>query len=88
MTAGTCRSCGAAVIWAPVAATGGLMPLDVQTELAPSAKLIAYNDETGLCRVLKQADVREALLHAGPNVSFHRSHFATCPQAERWRTRA
>lgn len=61
------------------------MPLDVQTEVVPAAKLIAYNDETGLCRVLKDGDVREALLYAGPNVTFHRSHFATCPQAQEWR---
>lgn len=85
MGEGKCRSCGAAVIWAPLAATGGLMPLDVQTELAPAPKLVAYNDETGLARVLGKGDVREALLHAGPNVTFHQSHFATCPQAREWR---
>lgn len=76
---GKCRSCGAAVIWAPAAATGGLMALDAQTELAPADRLIAFNDETGLCRLLKGSDVREALLHADPNVTFHQNHFATCP---------
>ena len=87
MSDGKCRSCGADVIWSPVATNGGLMPLDKQTELAPEAKLVAYNDETGLCRVLKQADVREALLFAEPNVTFHQSHFATCIAAAKCSSR-
>jgi len=79
-----CRSCGASIIWAPVAATGGLMPLDVQTELAPAEKLVAFNQDTGLCRVLKRADMHDAW-HADPHVTFHQSHFATCPESAKWR---
>jgi len=79
-----CKSCGADIIWAPVAGTGGLMPLDTQTELAPEAKLVAYNSASELCRVLKKSDVRDANL-ADPHVTFHKSHFATCPQADKWR---
>jgi hypothetical protein len=81
---GKCRSCGADIIWAPLAATGGLIPLDVQTELAPAEKLVAYNSHSELCRVLTRSDVRDAQL-ADPHVTFHKSHFATCPEADKWR---
>lgn len=84
MSHGTCRSCGADIIWAPVAATGGLMPLDVQPELEPAEKLVAYNSASELCRVLRRSDLRDAQL-ADPGVTFHKSHFATCPQAGGWR---
>jgi hypothetical protein len=82
---GRCRSCGAEVIWSPVAATGSLMPLDVQTELAPEPKLVAFNPETQVCRVLKRSDLRDAEQWMSHGVTIHRSHYATCPDAERWR---
>jgi len=85
MSEGTCRSCGAEVIWSPVAATGSLMPLDPQTELAPEPKLVALNPATGLCRVLKKTDMDQAVLWAEHGVTYHRSHYATCPDAAKWR---
>lgn len=88
MTTGTCKSCGQRVIWSPVAESGTLMPLDPQTELGPAERLVAYNPETNLCRVLKRSDVREAQRWADHGVTFHRSHMATCAQAAQWRGRA
>lgn len=88
MSKGTCRTCGAPIIWAPVVNTGALMPLDVQTELAPSKGLVAYNESTGCARVLSFADVREAQRFADIGVTFHKSHFATCPTAAEWRVPA
>jgi hypothetical protein len=85
VSTGTCRSCGATVIWSPVADTGTLMPLDVQPELEPAERLVAYNPETNLCRVLKRSDLGDARRWMAHGVEIHRSHFATCTHAASWR---
>jgi len=85
MNRNACRSCGAAIIWAPVADTGTLMPLDVQPELEPAERLVAYNPETNLCRVLKRADLVDARRWMAHGVEIHRSHFATCTHTASWR---
>jgi hypothetical protein len=65
-----CRSCGAAIIWA-ITANGKRMPVDAQ----PLRGLLQLHDrpddEAPLVRVLP--------------IEVHRSHFATCPQADQHR---
>jgi hypothetical protein len=68
-TMGTCRSCGAPVIWAKKA-DGKATPLDA---VSPSDGNIRI-DKNGFAVVGKKG--------TGP----YQSHFASCPQAEQWRS--
>jgi hypothetical protein len=81
----TCRSCSQPVIWSPVAASGALMPLDPDPQPQPAERLVAFNPKTSLCRILAKADLPMAQDWADHGVLFLRSHFATCPDASRWR---
>jgi ribulose 1,5-bisphosphate synthetase/thiazole synthase len=62
----TCRSCGAAIIWAPSAMTNRLMPLDAIPVDAGTFVLTA----TG-----------HAAYHPSSTAPRYVSHFATCPNA-------
>jgi hypothetical protein len=68
---GTCRSCGAPIIWVVMYPSGKRMPLDAR----PLAGLITIElgvPDTGHSR--------------GPDEEpLYRSHFATCPQAAQHR---
>lgn len=72
MTITTCRSCGAAVIWTHTP-KGSLMPLDADPD---PAGLIFVSDDC-VAYVASGPD-----LFGGPR---YVSHFATCPDSERWR---
>ena len=67
---GRCRSCGAAIEWAEVVASGRRMPFDGR--LAPVES--RQHPENG--RVVEIVDLDATT-----------SHFATCPDAARWRRR-
>ncbi len=77
----SCRSCMAPIVWAVTQdGTGKVMPVDgpltddgnVFLQLSPAGTVLAH--------VLGQA----ALFDDGPR---HRPHFATCPDADSWRSR-
>ncbi len=74
-----CRSCGAPVYWLRNGATGASAPIDAH----PSAQgncLLALADGASGSYTLVPAASRPA--YAG---TLHTSHFATCPDAQRWK---
>lgn len=75
-----CRSCGAAITWIELAATGKRMPLDVM----PSAMGNVLVDETGAGGRVLAGEELETMRGGGK--SLHLSHFATCPNATQHRT--
>lgn len=77
MTASTCRSCGAPVVWVRTEA-GRPMPLD--PEPTPTGNVI-YTDEAD--RRVKVVGTADDLFATDRYVS----HFATCPHAEEHRQR-
>lgn len=76
-----CRSCAALITWARTE-RGGRMPLDADPYDGP---------EPGGLFVLRDAGSPEGPLAiavppaAFPDEPLYRSHFATCPDADRWR---
>jgi len=73
-----CRSCRARIVWA-ITERGKRMPLDEQ----PSAEGTfvvrpVYGDGVVVLRAISAPE-------AGTDEPKHTSHFATCPQADRWR---
>jgi hypothetical protein len=65
-----CRTCGAAIRWAPSARTGKPMPLDAQPTSAGTFVITA----TG-----------HAAYSPGTPEPRYRSHFSTCPDANKHR---
>lgn len=76
-----CRSCNAEIVWAWTAANKS-MPVDAAPTDAGTLRLLDL--PTGP-RVEVIADPDQWMLI--PEVGRYTSHFATCPQADRWRTR-
>ncbi len=72
----TCRSCGAAILWARTPA-GRAMPLDANPTRDSNVAL-----EAGQARVLGPAVAAER--RARRELLFT-SHHATCPQGKRWK---
>lgn len=71
-----CRSCGAPIVWA-LTEQGKRMPLD-----ALVTTVMAMFNESGPITVANIATADEI---SWRQVKGHVSHFATCPQADRWR---
>ena len=70
-----CRSCGASIFWARTE-KGKLIPLDERAR-DDGTIIVRFDDELRAI-VGVPAD-------AFPGEPLYVSHFATCPQAERWR---
>lgn len=70
----TCRSCGREVFWI-VTAAGRRMPVDCTVEGGERPTRKGFTDPSDAPGELTPKDGAGA------------SHFATCPQAEQWRTR-
>lgn len=71
----TCRSCGAAIFWAETE-SGKAMPVDVVPV------------DEGNLEIQLPMDPREPLIARVVSVGHrYKSHFATCPQASKWRTK-
>jgi hypothetical protein len=70
----TCRSCGAAIIWA-MTGKGRTMPVD------------ARPDPKGNVAVVIDGDTRRAIVGVTPESigPRHLSHFVTCRDAPKWR---
>lgn len=70
-----CRSCGADILWIHSAA-GNLMPLDA--EPVANGNIFVLD---GKARFVSN-DLFEPMLPEGPR---YQSHFASCPEAAKWR---
>lgn len=85
--AGTCRSCGAYMLWAKMP-SGKSNPLNVaEVEPRTKAGVFAYQATTGRGVALKETNIGEVERWKAEGVSFHLSHFATCPQRGQFRRR-
>lgn len=72
----SCRSCGAAIEWATSETTGKPVPLDVAPAPKGNLALVAG-------KAHRYGD-EDAKVHRERRVS----HFATCPQADSWRSKS
>ena len=73
-----CRSCGAPIIWS-LSRHGSRIPVDPEPHEAGNI-LLRYDEHTGQAH----ADVIGRFEHVEGR-ALHRSHFASCPQANAWR---
>lgn len=71
---GTCRSCGAPVVWSEHARTGKRAPLQVD----PTGTFVIPAGEG--YRSIRTEDVRAGRAR-------YSNHYSTCPEAEAWRRR-
>lgn len=69
-----CRGCKRPILWVRSAVTGRTMPLDA-------------DPITGGTFVIVHGQARLAGNQTSPAVNRYRSHFATCPEAERFRNK-
>jgi hypothetical protein len=70
----TCRSCGAAIIWAKHETTGKLSCYDEEPTLRGTWGLVRRGNETVARKLTPE-------LAADPRMKRRTSHFATCPNA-------
>ena len=82
-TAEPCRSCGALVIWC-VTTAGKAMPVDAEPATGGTIRIEQRGGPKPLARVLTKAELARTGFGAA---TLRTSHFATCPQADQWRTR-
>ena len=73
----TCRSCGSAIVWVEME-SGKKMPLDAEP-VAFVGNVLTNDKATG--RVLS----KEQIAVLPPGSKLYRSHFATCPNANKHR---
>lgn len=81
--AATCRSCGAAILWIKME-SGKTMPLDA-TPTEAGTVIIRCGPEPGRETGHVETKVEAEARRAGPSPVAFTSHFATCPQAGKWR---
>lgn len=74
-----CRSCGALIIWARTEA-GSLIPLDFEAG-KPKANMALID---GVAKAVKKGELFDPVF-SGP---LYLSHWASCPDREKWRQRA
>lgn len=75
----TCRSCGAAVVWARAEGSGKALPLD--PEPGPGGNLVVVGHETG--RYGDSVPVVRSVPRSGEPA--YVAHFVTCPHASEHR---
>lgn len=73
-----CRSCLAEIIWAKTE-SGSLIPLDAEPN-KPGANMALIE---GIAKVVNRGDLFEPV-YSG---NLYLSHYATCPDREKWRQR-
>jgi len=71
----TCRACGAKIVWAKTK-NGKLMPVDKESSKDGNINLEPWNPYP------KAVFVKPGSV---PGKTLHKSHFATCPEATRFR---
>ena len=74
-----CRSCNARVTWARHHVTGKVMPIDAEPSL--NGNVLLSRDNAGA--TFKTLTPLELTIFEG--ALLHTSHFATCPEADKWR---
>lgn len=89
MFAALCRECSAGIYFVPMAGAGvgaSSHPVDMIEVVTPMVGLLAFNPETGRAAVLRGEDLPRAQrwLEDG-RVRLYRSHFASCPGAQKVR---
>lgn len=75
-----CDTCHAAIVWTTHERTLRAMPVDVDPSDGANLALTLSKSGTVFCRVVKPE-------LAYGRTDLHRSHFATCPDAPKWRRR-
>jgi hypothetical protein len=79
-----CRSCAAPIRWAKTL-NGKAMPLDAEPNSAGNITLKETDDPRApQARVLAGADLFDA---RAAGTTLYLSHYATCPDGEKWRRR-
>ena len=78
-----CRSCGAPIIWITTKA-GKAMPCDAEPIFFDLADM---SDKDTKAFVKENGVIAIGIENPEGQEVGHISHFATCPQADRWRTR-
>lgn len=78
-----CRSCQAPIIWCTTE-RGRAMPVDAQPSTGGNLLLRRRIEYKGNCDPLA---VLIDATHRFGRTDLHTSHFATCPNAETWRTK-
>lgn len=73
-----CRSCGAEIRWAVTVKNGKHIPID-SAPVADGNLLIEFRNGGYEARPATAEDVKLGR-------AVYRSHFVSCPQAEKWRT--
>lgn len=73
----TCRSCSAPIVWC-VSERGKSMPVNAEPETGGNLAVEARTHGHPLARVVSPA-------HAFGRTDLHKSHFATCEHAAKWR---
>ncbi len=87
MTAATskCRSCGAPIVWTITEAASESMPVDADPSPSGTVRLLEVDNVViPVARVCP--DSTRDLFDPSDDGSRHVSHFATCPNADEWRT--
>lgn len=85
-----CKVCGAAIEWVSLITLGvpgrpSTHPIDVGVHEVPGVGAVALNRATGGAVVVAQRHERWLAEWADRGVEFRRSHFASCPGAQRVR---
>lgn len=80
----TCRSCGAEIRWVTMAFSSKSAPLNAEPD-RNKGNVVIVGSNVGILIGGLNDEARERAEKHG--VEFHLSHFATCPQREKWRKR-
>lgn len=80
MKIGKCRSCGAEIIWAYMLPGKKAAPIDAAATYDGNIVLRDHGSSV-VAHILAPGD------HRSDNEPTYTSHFATCPDADEWRTR-
>lgn len=79
-----CKSCGAQITWART--RDATMPLDAEVlDGPPAAGMVMLNSARGTCQVLTAGVLCLVDEWRKRGATLHRSHFETCPSADRHR---
>lgn len=81
----TCRGCHVEIQWGKMP-TGAMNPLNLD-RVAPDVGqgVVAYNPKRGTATMVTAENIMECAKWAELGVTFHTSHFATCPEREQFR---
>jgi hypothetical protein len=80
-----CGACKAPIQWAKMG-SGKMNPLDVEQVPAEAKKgVIAFNPRTGAGSSVTVKNLADCAMWREKGATFHISHFATCPKAQRFK---